>query len=188
MPSAKCTLLKSAVPRRSAKLPARTRAALASIRTVGCGLAIAAGVLAGMPVHAQESHAPDAALQRLLREARAAMPEACTQPGIDRLVRILCSGRIRIGVRDHYPLFSTRSGETRQGFEIDIAQAVAGKLGIAVEFARVNAANRIPMIADDKDDLAIATMGHNTLRDGQVRLIRPHYYRSETIVVGQRGL
>jgi len=188
MPSAKCTLLKSAVPRRSAKSPVLTRATLASIRTIGCGLAIAAGVLAGSPVYAQESHAPDAALQRLLREAQAAVPGECGKPGIDRLVRILCSGRIRIGVRDHYPLFSTRSGETRQGYEIDIAQAVAGKLGVAVEFARVNAANRIPMIADDKVDLAIATMGHNTLRDGQVRFIRPHYYRSETIVVGPRDL
>src|SRR5438105_4523805 len=188
MPSAKCTLLKSAVPRRSAKLPVLTRAALASIRAIGCGLAIAAGVLAGSPVHAQESHAPDAALQRLLREAQAAVPGECGKPGIDRLVRILGSDRIRIGVRDHYPLFSTRSGETRQGYEIDIAQAVAGKLGVAVEFARVNAANRIPMIADDKVDLAIATMGHNTLRDDQVRFIRPHYYRSETIVVGPRDL
>src|SRR5947209_7052348 len=104
MPSAKCTLLKSAVPRLSVNLPVRPRAALASIRTIACGLAIAAGVLAGSPVHSQETHAPDAALQRLLREARAAMPGACTQPGIDRVVRIQCSGRIRIGVRDDYPL------------------------------------------------------------------------------------
>ena len=116
------------------------------------------------------------------------MPGECGKPGIDRLVRILCSGRIRIGVRDHYPLFSTRSGETRQGYEIDIAQAIAGKLGVAVEFTKVSAANRVPMVADDKVDLAIATMGHNTLRDGQVQFIRPHYYRSETIVVGPRDL
>ena len=116
------------------------------------------------------------------------MPGACTQPGIDRLVRILCSGRIRIGVRDHYPLFSTRTGEARHGYEIDIAQAIARKLGVAIEFAKVNAANRIPMVADDNVDLTIATMGHNTLRDGQVRFIRPHYYQSETIVVGPRDL
>jgi polar amino acid transport system substrate-binding protein len=131
---------------------------------------------------------PDAALGRLLGEAQAQIPGACTQPGIDRLVRILCSGRIRIGVRDHYPLFSTRSGEVRQGYEIDVAQAIAARLGVTIEFTRVNAANRIPMVADDKVDLAIATMGHNTLRDGQVRFIRPHYYRSETIVVGPRDL
>jgi len=31
-------------------------------------------------------------------------------------------------------------------------------------------------------------MGHNTQRDRQVRFIRPHYYRSETTVVGPREL
>src|SRR5207248_9382129 len=102
--------------------------------------------------------------------------------------RIRCAGRIRIGVRDNYPLFSTRTGEARHGYEIDIAQAIARKLGVDIEFAKVNAASRIPMVADDNVDLTIATMGHNTLRDGQVRFIRPHYYQSETIVVGPRDL
>jgi ABC-type amino acid transport system permease subunit len=31
-------------------------------------------------------------------------------------------------------------------------------------------------------------MGHNTQRDGQARFIRPHYYQSETIMVGPRAL
>ena len=43
-------------------------------------------------------------------------------------------------------------------------------------------------MAEDRVDLVIATMGHNTQRDSQVRFIRPHYYRSETIVVGPRAL
>ena len=54
--------------------------------------------------------------------------------------------------------------------------------------SRVNAASRIPLLAEDRIDLAIATMGHNTQRDGQVRFIRPHYYQSETILVGPRAL
>ena len=61
-------------------------------------------------------------------------------------------------------------------------------LGVDVDFVRVNAATRIPLLAEDRIDLAIATMGHNTQRDGQARFIRPHYYRSETTVVGPREL
>jgi len=57
-----------------------------------------------------------------------------------------------------------------------------------VDFTRVNAANRIALLAEDRIDLTIATMGHNTQRDGQVRFIRPHYYQSETILVGARAL
>ena len=41
---------------------------------------------------------------------------------------------------------------------------------------------------ESRIELIVATMGHNTQRDGQVRFIRPHYYRSETILVGPRDM
>jgi polar amino acid transport system substrate-binding protein len=127
---------------------------------------------------------PDAALDQLLREARSA---DCGQAA-DRLIRALCSGKLRVGVRDYYPLFGTREGRTHDGYEPDVARAIAQRLGVEVEFTRVNAANRIPLLAEDRIDLAIATMGHNTQRDRQARFIRPHYYQSETVLVGPRAL
>ena len=143
--------------------------------------------VAGLPAHAET---PDAALAKLIDEARAAaaVPGACEQPGHDRLVRIFCDGKIRVGVREYYPLFGTREGQVRSGYDVDVARALAKHLGVETVFTRVNAASRIPLLADDKIDLTIATMGHNTQRDGQVRFIRPHYYRSETIIVGPKGL
>src|SRR5262249_6417496 len=97
-------------------------------------------------------------------------------------------GRIRIGVREYYPQFGVISGNERHGYEIDVARAIAGRLGIAIDFEKVKAATRIPMLANDQVDLTIATMGHNAERNGQVRFIRPHYYRSETTIVGPRDL
>ena len=142
---------------------------------------------AGLPVRAET---PDAALAKLVEEARAAaaVPGACEQAGLDRLVRIFCDGKIRVGVREYYPLFGTREGQVRSGYDVDVAREIAKHLGVEPAFTRVNAASRIPLLADDKIDLTIATMGHNTQRDGQVRFIRPHYYRSETIIVGPKGL
>ena len=133
---------------------------------------------------------PDAALAKLLDEAKAAaaVPGACTQPGLDRLVRLYCDGKIRVGVREYYPLFGTREGNVRSGYDVDVARELARHLGVEPVFTRVNAASRIPLLADDKIDLTIATMGHNAQRDGQVRFIRPHYYQSETIIVGPKGL
>lgn len=142
-------------------------------------------VLAGAPLRAET---PDAALASLLAEARRKVPAECQQPGIDRLVQVLCAKRIRIGVRDYYPLFAERKDGKRMGYEVDVAEAIARMLGVQVEFVRVNAATRVPMLAEDRVDLVIATMGHNTQRDRQVRFIRPHYYRSETTVVGPREL
>ena len=151
-------------------------------------LVVVAALLTMAPLHAQQDKSPDAALARLLQGARATLPGACSQPNADRLIRILCAGRIRIGIRDYYPLFATRTGETREGYEVDVALAIGRKLGVEVEFVRVNAATRIALLAEDRIDLAIATMGHNTQRDGQARFIRPHYYRSETTIVGPRSL
>ena len=138
------------------------------------------------PLQAQPTNSPDLALKRLLEEARARMPAACSQANADRLVKILCAKTIRIGVRDFYPLFGTRDGDKREGYEPDVGRAIGRMLGVEVEFVRVNAATRIPLLAEDRVDLVIATMGHNTQRDSQARFIRPHYYRSETIVVGPK--
>jgi polar amino acid transport system substrate-binding protein len=149
-------------------------------------LAAAAIATGAVPASGQDRRLPDAALAQLLQEARA--PGGCDRPDADRLVRVLCAGSIRIGVRENYPLFSTRDGDVRQGYEVDVGHAIAAKLGLAIEFARLNAANRIPLLGEDRVDLVIATMGHNTQRDGQVRFIRPHYYRSETVLVGPRAL
>ncbi len=133
---------------------------------------------------------PDAALQALLAEARAeaGKPGVCQQPNLDRLVHIYCENRLRAGVREYYPLFGTREGDVRAGYDVDVARALARKLDVEPVFTRVNAATRIPFLAEDKVDVVLATMGHNTQRDGQARFIRPHYYQSETILVGPRAL
>ncbi|MCW5736558.1 MAG: transporter substrate-binding domain-containing protein [Enhydrobacter sp.] len=152
------------------------------IRSLARGLwfALLALLMAGAPVQAET---PDAALAELLKEARS----GCAQPS-DRLTRILCGGQVRPGVRAYYPLFGMRDGTDYEGYEPDVARAIAQRLGVEHEFVRVNAASRIPLLAEDRVDFVIATMGHNTQRDGQVRFIRPHYYQSETVLVGPKAL
>lgn len=158
------------------------------MRWLGVVLAFALGLLAA-PLGAQPAPGPaEAALAGLLKKARAELPAACSRPNPDRLIRILCDRRIRIGVRDYYPLFSSRTGERRHGYEVDVARAIAHQLGVDVEFVRVNAATRLPLLGEDRVDLVIATMGHNIQRDGQARFIRPHYYQSETTIVGLQSL
>lgn len=164
------------------------RPILGRVRALVCVVALLAGALTISSSEAQQDNSPDAALNRLLEQVRATIPGACKQPDVDRLVRILCAGQIRIGVRDYYPLFATNENQVREGYEVDVAHAIAKRLGVEADLVRVNAATRIPLLAEDRIDLIIATMGHNTQRDEQVRFIRPHYYQSETTVVGPRDL
>ncbi len=160
-----------------------SRAVLRFLSRMLVGFAVSAPAVA-------VAETPDAALDRLIREARteAAAPDTCAQPGLDRLVRIFCERRIRAGVREFYPLFGTREGEVRSGYDIDVARAIASHFDVEPAFVRVNAATRIPFLGEDRIDLVVATMGHNTQRDGQVRFIRPHYYQSESTIVGPRAL
>ena len=129
---------------------------------------------------------PDEELAALLRDARAGQPQSCSDPTADLLVHILCAGAIRIGVRSNYPLFATSEGQERTGYDIDVAQAVASRLGVRPVWVPVRAATRIAALEEGQADLVIATMGHNTQRDAQALFIRPHYYLSETIIVGPR--
>lgn len=157
--------------------------ATVSICWLFCFALVAA--FAGGAALAQPLQTPDAALDARLAAARAA---DCAAPDADRLTRILCSGEIRVGLRNFYPLFSMLQDGERVGYEVDVAQAIADRLGVDMAQVRVNAATRIPALAEDRIDLVLATMGHNTLRDTQVRFIRPHYYQSETVFIGPKAL
>ena len=154
-------------------------------RTLISAFAGVAAIAVSASVSAQTGVTPDAALEARLEAARAA---GCDEADADRLTHIMCEGAIRVGLRDFYPLFSMRAGDAREGYEVDVAAAIAAKLGVEMRQHRVNAATRIPALAEDRVDLVLATMGHNTLRDTQVRFIRPHYYQSETVFVGPKSL
>ena len=127
---------------------------------------------------------PEQELQALLEQART---DPCTD-GADALTRVLCTGKLRIGVRENYPLFATNEEGRRAGYDIDVARVIADGLGVAREFVPVRPATRISTLAEGGADVVIATMGHNTRRDTEARFIRPHYYRSETIIVGPKDL
>lgn len=147
-------------------------------------------ILLLLPLSAQAASvsSPDAALQKLLAQERAGVPQTCAAPP-DRLVGILCAGTIRIGVRDNYPPFAVMDAAGhRAGFEIAVAQRVAQALGVTATLVTVSPADRIAALAENRIDLVIATMGDTTLRDGQARFIRPHYYASHTLIVGPRSL
>lgn len=91
---------------------------------------------------------------------------------------------LRIGVRSGYPLFAEDNGAERKGYEIAVARMLAARLGVTLDFVDVTPVTRLSSLRENRTDLVLATMGHNSLRDGEARFIRPHYYRSETMILG----
>ena len=120
-----------------------------------------------------------------------AAPDAAPEPncGIltDALARVQCTGQLRVGVRANYPPFAFKKADTLTGFEIDLARQLASMLGIKAELTVVTPANRIALLGEKRIDLTIATMGHTAQRDREVLFVRPHYYQSQTVVVGRKA-
>ena len=105
----------------------------------------------------------------------------------DTLARVQCIGQLRIGVRANYPPFAYKKADALTGFEIDLARQLASVLGVRAELTVVTPANRIALLGEKRIDLTIATMGHTVQRDREVLFVRPHYYQSQTVVVGRKG-
>lgn len=156
----------------------------AILRACLCGLLLLIAVSAGARADAPAS--PDAALRSLL--ASATDTAKCGGGGLDLLATVLCDHRIRVGVKADYPQFGRRDGAGWSGYEIDLARAIADVFGARADFVAVTGANRISALSEQRADLVIATMAHNTQRDSQARFVRPHYYQSETAVIGEKDL
>lgn len=112
---------------------------------------------------------------------------ACDDAG-DVLSRVLCTKTLRVGVRTGYPPFAYEDGNILQGFEIDLARHLAASLGVTPVFVVVTPANRLALLGEGRIDLVLATMGHTLQRDQEAIFVRPHYYQSQTIVLGRKEL
>lgn len=107
---------------------------------------------------------------------------------VDALSRVMCTKTLRVGVRTGYPPFAFEDASGLQGFEIDLARQLAASLGVTPVFVVVTPANRLALLGEGRIDVVIATMGHTLQRDGEALFVRPHYYQSQTIVLGRKAL
>ena len=128
-----------------------------------------------------------ATARSILAAARAEADGNCQAPS-DKLAEILCQKVLNVGLRATYPGFSQRGPDgTFSGLEVDLARMFADFLGVEMRPVRVTPKTRIPFVVRGQADLSIATTGHDRIRDSQVRFIRPHYFASQTALVGPKS-
>ncbi len=84
----------------------------------------------------------------------------------DALSDITARGVLKVAVPQDYPPFgSVGSDMALQGYDIDMATAIAKGLGVKIELVPVSSANRIPYLQTNKVDLVISTLGKNPDRE-----------------------
>jgi len=87
----------------------------------------------------------------------------------DTLADVAARGTIRVAVPQDFPPFgSVGTDMAPQGYDIDMANLIAGKLGVKAELVPVTSANRIPYLQTNKVDLVISSLGKNAEREAVI--------------------
>jgi glutamate transport system substrate-binding protein len=94
-------------------------------------------------------------------------------------------GEIVIGVKYDVPPFGFNNPDSGkvEGFDVDLGQAVADKLGVKPKFIEAISDNRIPFLQDGTADLILSTMTINEERVGQIEFSDPYYIARGRILV-----
>ena len=106
----------------------------------------------------------------------------------DSLAKIKEKGVLTVGVKNDYKPwgFLEPSGKI-VGLEIDLAQAVADKIGVKLELLPVIAANRMEFLRQGRIDMVLATMGDTAERRKVVGMVEPNYYAGATNVMAPKS-
>jgi polar amino acid transport system substrate-binding protein len=104
--------------------------------------------------------------------------------GADDLQTIRARGVLKVGVKADAPPFGWKDEFGFYGFDVDIANALAGELGIdTVEFVTVTSADRLDKVASGEIDMAIASMTITRGREEKVDFTIPYFQDGQGIMV-----
>jgi polar amino acid transport system substrate-binding protein len=106
----------------------------------------------------------------------------------DTLAKIKEKGVMTVGVKNDYKPwgFLEPSGKI-VGLEIDLAQAVADKIGVKLEMVPVIAANRMEFLKQGRIDMILATLGDTAERRKIIGMVEPNYYAGATNVLAPKS-
>jgi polar amino acid transport system substrate-binding protein len=89
-----------------------------------------------------------------------------TSASADALDDIMAAKTIKIAVPQDFAPFGSAGPDLKPvGYDIDMANLIADKLGVTLELVPVTSANRIPYLQTKKVDLVISSMGKNPERE-----------------------
>ena len=93
----------------------------------------------------------------------------------DALSDISSRGAIRVAVPQDFPPFGSVGVDMApRGYDIDVANLIAEKLGVKTELVPVTSANRVPYLQTNKVDLVISSLGKNAEREAVIDFTSPY--------------
>jgi len=97
-------------------------------------------------------------------------------PAASRLDRVLADNRVRVCIWPDYYGITYRNPKTQEisGVDVEMAQALAADLGVALVFVDSSFASLISDISNDHCDLAMFAIGVTPSRQAFLRFTQPH--------------
>lgn len=101
-------------------------------------------------------------------------------------------GRIRVGIAEASPPFSTKDGATYRGFDADLARELAKAIYGApaasdpdrfIQWVPVVSATRVSVLTDDKADVVVSTFAITEERKQLVDFSDPYFISGERVMV-----
>ncbi|MDQ3957840.1 MAG: transporter substrate-binding domain-containing protein [Actinomycetota bacterium] len=94
-------------------------------------------------------------------------------------------GKLIAGVKYDVPPFGFDNPQTGEveGFDVDIAQEIADRLGVDLDAIEAISDNRIPFLKDGTVDIIASTMTITTDRDVEIDFSEPYYIANGRILV-----
>ena len=101
------------------------------------------------------------------------------------MAKLQDAGEITIGVKYDVPPFGFKNPRTGdvEGFDVDIANAIAAELGVKPKLIEAISDNRIPFLKDGTADLILSTMTINAERDEEIDFSEPYFIARGAIAV-----
>jgi polar amino acid transport system substrate-binding protein len=102
----------------------------------------------------------------------------------DLLSAVTRRGTVRVGIRRADPPHSQidKSGQL-VGFDVDIAGALARRLGVKLEIVPVDELTRISFLQNGKIDLAVTSISHTIKRNRQIDFSQTYFFSKQTFLV-----
>jgi polar amino acid transport system substrate-binding protein len=98
--------------------------------------------------------------------AAAALLAATGAHAQSALDEVMKAKKITIAIPTDFPPYGFVGTDLKpQGLDIDMANYIAARLGVAIELTPVSSANRVPYLQTRKADLVISTLGKNAERE-----------------------
>lgn len=98
--------------------------------------------------------------------------------------QVMDEGTAQVGIRfDNPPLSFINDDGEWVGFDVDLANALADKMGIGIEMVRVDESTRISFLQEGKIDMAVASMNHTRQRDDAVDFSITYFWDNQSFLI-----